>query len=106
MAGEEIVAGVDYNDERHVAATGISATGKRGIHGSGVEDVTLTREARAVRREKPRQTKIGRIRHDRCPPLAEYVAGIRFAMIEQLTHPMAIRADLRAYTQKLACEPD
>ena len=81
--------------------------GERSIHGSEVEDVAFMREARAVRRKSPRQTKVGRIRHaHRFQPVAEYVLDIRFSLIEQLARPLAMRADLRAYSQKLAREPD
>ena len=110
LAGEELVAGVYYNDESHDVEVGSDrdlSDGERGINSVEVEGVALMREVRAVRRKTPRQTKVGRIRRaNRSQPLAEYVADILVAMIEQLTYPMAIRADIRAYTQKLQCEPD
>ena len=53
LAGEELVAGVDYNDESHDVEVGSDrdlSDGERDIHGSEVEDVAFMREVRAVRR--------------------------------------------------------
>ena len=83
LAGKELVAGVDYNDESHDVEVGSDrdlSDGGRDIHGSEAEDIACMREVRAVRRnKKPRQEKVGRTRHaNRFQPLAEYVLVIRF----------------------------
>ena len=52
LAGEELVAGVDYNDESNDVEVGSDrdlSDGGRGIHGSEVEDIAFMREVRAVR---------------------------------------------------------
>ena len=54
LAGEEHVAGVYYNDESQYVEVGNDrdlSDGGRDIHGSEVEDITFTREVRAVRRK-------------------------------------------------------
>ena len=54
MAGEEHVAGVDYNAESHDVEVGSDrdlSDGGRYIHGSEVEDIAFTRKLRAVRRK-------------------------------------------------------
>ena len=110
LAGEEHVVGVDYNYESHDVEVGSDrdlSDGGGGIHGSEAEDIAFMREVRAVRRKAQRQVKVGRIRHaHRFQPLAKYVPDIVLSMIEQRAHSLTIRADLRAYSQKFACEPD
>ena len=60
LAGEEHVAGVDYNDERHDVKVGsdrdLSDRG-RDIHGSEVEDIAFMREVRAVRKTSQKKTQ-------------------------------------------------
>ena len=105
-AAQEHVAGVDCNDESHDVEVGRDrdlSDGGREIYGSEVED--SGRFERCVEKAL-RQAKVGRIRHSRFKPLAEYVLYIRFSMLEQHAHSLAIRADLRAYRQKFAREPD
>ena len=54
MAGEELVAGVDYNDESLDVEVGSErdlSYGGRDIHGSEVEDIAFMREVGAVRRQ-------------------------------------------------------
>ena len=81
--------------------------GGRDTHGSEAADIAFMREVRAVRRQTPRQLKVGRGRPtNRCKPLAESMPDIRFSMIEQIARCLAIRADLHACSRKFACEPD
>jgi len=66
LAGEEHVAGVDYNDKSHDVKVGSDmgrSDGGRDMHGSEVADIAFMREVRVVRRKTPRQLKVGRIRH-------------------------------------------
>ena len=110
LAGEEHVAGVDYNDESHDVEVGSDmdrSDGGRGMHGSEAADIAFMREVRVVRRNTPRQLKVGRVRPtNRFKPLAEYMPDIRYSMIEQTACCLAIRADLHACSRKVACEPD
>ena len=80
LAGEEHVAGVDYNDESHDVEVGSGmdcSDGGRGMHGSDVACIAFMREVRVVRRKTPRQVKVGRVRAtNRFKPLAEYMPDI------------------------------
>ena len=55
LAGEELVAGVDGNDESHGVEVGSDrdlSDGGRDIHGSEVEDIAFMREVGAVGRKR------------------------------------------------------
>ena len=54
LAGEELAAGVDYNDESYDVEVGSDrdlSDGGRDTHGSENADIAFMREVRAVRRQ-------------------------------------------------------